>query len=149
MIKIYNNILFKVIIVVENSLKIGETTFLILVESSPSKEIDLAISLGIELGVDDPKIVLNISTNTKPPWELSLITILKCGGTLLSLSPLRGIKHGWWIVVFDLYFPIARKCNKTFIKVGCNFKMCKKTIKVGGSFSLGLFSQLVKNWDYH
>ena len=67
MIKIYNNILFKVIIVVENSLKIGETTFLILVESSPSKEIDLAISLGIELGVDDPKIVLNISTNTKPP----------------------------------------------------------------------------------
>ena len=139
MIKIYNNILFKVIIVVENSLKIGETTFLILIESSPSKEIDLAISLGIELGVNDPKIVLNISTNTKPPWELSLVTILKCGGTLLSLSPLRRIKHSWWIVVFDLYLPIARKCNKSFIKVGCNFKRCKKTIKVGGSFSLGLF----------
>ena len=149
MIKIYNNILIKVIIVVENPLKIREITFLILLESSPSKEIDLAISLGIDSRVDDPKIVSNISTNTKPPWELSPINILKCGGTLLSLSPLRGIKHGWWIVVLDLYLPIARKCNKTFIKVGCNFKRCKKTIKVGGSFSLGLFSQLVENWDYH
>ena len=67
MIKIYNNILIKVIIVVENPLKIREITFLILLESSPSKEIDLAISLGIDSRVDDPKIVSNISTNTKPP----------------------------------------------------------------------------------